>query len=71
MEEFKITLNDHQKEALKNAGYEDLANDTDNLMFYMHSLTEWLESHNKNYNSGQYDRIVILNELFSAIYNNY
>lgn len=70
-EEFKITLNDSQKEALINAGYEGFAKDTDDMMFYIHSLTDWLESHNKNYNREQYDRIAILNELLTAIYKNY
>ena len=69
--EFKITLNEKQQEALKKAGFDLFAEDTDNMMFYVHSLIEWLESHNKNYNKEQYHRIQILNDILTAIYKNY
>lgn len=70
MEEFKITLNDRQKAALTTAGYEDLTENSADLMYFLSGLTEWLESHNKNYNSKQYDCIATLNEIITAIYNN-
>jgi len=71
MEQFKITLNQDQKEALKKAGYEGLTEDTDNILFYLYSLIDWLSSHNKNYNKEQYNRIDIANDVLKALYENF
>ena len=74
MEQFKITLNQDQKEKLIKSGYDcfaGFAEETENMFFYLHSLIEWLECHNKNYTKEQYHRIQIANDLLNALYKGF
>ena len=71
MNDFRIELNDTQKENLKNAGFAGFAEDTDEILFYTFHMLEVLESHNKNYTKDQYNRISILKDVFTALYNGF
>ena len=71
MADFNITLNDNQIENLKNAGFEGMAEDTDNILFYVHSVIDDLESHNKNYTKKQYYGISTLKDIFDALYKGF
>lgn len=39
----------------------------EDCLFYMESLVDYLESHNKNYNKEQYRRILTLKDIFRAM----
>ena len=71
MADFNITLNDRQKDGLIKAGYEGMAEDTDNILFYTFHMLDVLESHNKNYTKDQYNRISELKDIFEALYNGF
>ena len=71
MEDFKITLNERQKDGLKKAGFEGMAEDTDNILFYTFHMLDVLESHNKNYTKDQYNRISALKDIFEALYKGF
>lgn len=50
---------------LKNTG---LSFETmEDLFYYISENIEWLESHNKNYNKGQYNRICDLKDICNCI----
>lgn len=44
----------------------DFETETD-CYFYVRSLIDYLATHNKNYNSEQYERIEILKDIFDSI----
>lgn len=71
MEEFKIILNERQKDGLRNAGFEGMAEDTDNILFYTYHMLDVLERHNKNYTKDQYNRISALKDIFESICNGF
>lgn len=71
MEDFKIVLNERQKDGLKKAGFEGMAEDTDNILFYTFHMLDVLESHNKNYTKDQYNRISALKDIFEALYKGF
>ena len=71
MNDFKITLNDSQKENLKSAGFTGFTEDTDEILFYTFHMLEVLESHNKNYTKDQYNRISTLKDIFAALYKGF
>ena len=71
MEDFKITLNERQKDGLKKAGFEGMAEDTDSILFYTFNMLDVLESHNKNYTKDQYNRISALKDIFEALYKGF
>jgi hypothetical protein len=71
MEDFKIILNERQKDGLKKAGFEGIAEDTDNILFYTFNMLDVLESHNKNYTKDQYHRISALKDIFEALYKGF
>lgn len=60
-------LTELQKELLKNKGF-DFENIND-IIFYLYPIAEFLYSHNKNYNKGQYLKIDIINDIISSLYN--
>lgn len=37
------------------------------MYYYIKSLVEWLENHNKNYNKAQYYKIVTIKEILESI----
>ena len=37
------------------------------LILYMADLVEFLATHNKNYNNSQYNKIILLNDIFKCI----
>lgn len=69
MNNFRITLTENQEKNLRSAGFVGLANDPDGLdiLFYIQSITEYLQSHNKNYTKEQYHRIETLNDIIQAL----
>lgn len=70
--DFKITLNDQQKENLIKAGFEGFTEDTDNILFYVAGILEnHLANHNKNYTKDQYRCIETLNDIFQALYKGF
>ena len=70
--DFKITLNDQQKENLIKAGFEGFTEDTDNILFYVAGILEnHLVNHNKNYTKDQYHCIDTLNDIFQALYKGF
>lgn len=71
MEDFKITLNEQQKENLKKSGFYGFSEDTDEILFYTFHMLEVLESHNKNYTKDQYNRISTLKDIFTALYKGF
>lgn len=71
MEDFKIILNERQKDGLKKAGFEGIAEDTDNILFYTFNMLDVLESHNKNYTKDQYQRISALKDIYEALYKGF
>lgn len=66
-----IEINEKQKKNLKAIGFEGLAEDTDNILSYVHKILEVLESHNKNYTKDQYYKISTLNDIFKALYEGF
>lgn len=66
-----IEINEKQKKNLKAIGFEGLAEDTDNILSYVHKTLEALESHNKNYTKDQYYKISTLNDIFKALYEGF
>lgn len=71
MTDFNITLNDEQKDRLTAAGFEGMAEDTDEIMFYTYRLLQYLAYHNKNLTNEQYHRIDALNDIYTALYRGY
>lgn len=69
--DFKITLNDQQKENLKAAGYDILAEDPEEIFFYTWTRLLDLESHNKNYTKNQYYMISNLKDIYTALQKGY
>jgi len=61
-EQIKLSIN-HEK--LKECGL-SFENWSD-MYYYIKSLVEWLESHNKNYNKAQYYKIVTIKEILESI----
>lgn len=61
-EQIKLSIN-HEK--LKECGlsFESWSD----MYYYIKSLVEWLESHNKNYNKAQYYKIVTIKEILESI----
>lgn len=70
MEEFNITLNDYQKEALMRAGYDRYTNNPTAIIDHIYHLISDLESHNKNYTKAQYYKIVEIRDILKPVYMN-
>ena len=58
-----------QAEALKNAGYAELAEDPNCIITRLLNSAEYLYSHNKNYTKKQYCEVVELYDILTALYN--
>ena len=58
-----------QAEALKNAGYTDLADNPNCIITRLLNSAEYLYNHNKNYTIKQYHEVVELYDILTALYN--
>lgn len=60
-----MKINNEKLKELTGLDYEEMKKD--NLIFYIKSILYNLKTHNKNYTKKQYERIILLYDIFDCI----